>query len=76
MRTGYSAKEVVRVGSSKERLEKQLEGKCSFLAAMQRGRDHEHRVGRRRNICVDNKNCLEQEAKVCACRRKETFLRI
>lgn len=41
MRTGYSAKEVVIVGSSKERLEKQQEGNCSFLAAMERGRDHE-----------------------------------
>lgn len=26
-------------------LEKQQEENCSFLAAMQHGRDHEHRVG-------------------------------
>lgn len=40
MRTGYSTEEVV-MGSSKERLEKQQEGNCNFLAAMQHGRDHE-----------------------------------
>lgn len=56
MRTGYSVKEAVIVSSSRERLvlnvrwggtpgEAAGRKLCSFLAAMQHGRDHEHRVG-------------------------------